>query len=293
MSTTNTASGNWRYNLDNIMYIVNSFLSYSSIMLNIVAIHALRKTFSLPTTLKTLLLSLAVSDLGVGLLVQPWRIAGLAMGLLQDEGRRNITLYNAHTITMNLFYYASFLGVMVLAVERFLAIHLHLRYQRLVTHKRVVTIVISLWVISVFLSMFVFVIRKVRFVIYTTVEVFCLISTALLFFKIYLTVRRLSRQMQHMQPAGGQNSVARRKKSTVATFYVYLVFLACYLPQNCLQIASISHGSQDTLYDDFEIYTLTLVFLNSSLNPLIYCWKMKQIRKAILNVLRNMNPRHN
>ena len=277
------------------MYIVNSFLSYSSIMLNIVAIHALRKTFSLPTTLKTLLLSLAASDLGVGLLVQPWRIAGLATGLLQHEGRQNIAVYNAYKITMNVFYYASFLGVMFLAVERFLAIHLHLRYQRLVTHKRVVTIVISLWVISVFLSLFVFVIRKVRFVIYTTVEVFCLISTALymLFFKICLTVRRLSRQMQHMQPAGGQNSVARRKKSTVATFYVYLVFLACYLPQNCLQIASISHGSQDTLYDNFEIYTLTLVFLNSSLNPLIYCWKMKQIRKAILNVLRNMNPRHN
>lgn len=292
MSTTNMASGNWQFNLDNILYIVNSFLSYSSIMLNIVAIHALRKTFSLPATLKTLLLSLAVSDLGVGLLVQPWRIAGLAMGLLQHEGR-NITVYTAYIITMNLFYYASFLGVMVLAVERFLAIHLHLRYQRLVTHKRVVTIVISLWVISVFLSLFVFVIRKVRFVIYTTVEVFCLISTALLFFKIYLTVRRHSRQMQSVQPAGGQNSVARRKKSAVATFYVYLVFLACYLPQNCLQIASISHGSQDTLYDNFEIYTLTLVFLNSSLNPLIYCWKMKQIRKAILNVLRNMNPRHN
>ena len=287
------ASGNWQFNLDNIMYIVNSFLSYSSIMLNIVAIHALRKTFSLPTTLKTLLLSLAVSDLGVGLLVQPWRIAGLAMGLLQHEGRRNITMYTAYRVTMNVFYYASFLGVMVLAVERFLAIHLHLRYQRLVTHKRVVTIVISLWVISVFLSLFVFVIRKVRFVIYTTVEVFCLISTALLFFKIYLTVRRHSRQIQSIQPAGGQNSLARRKKSAVATFYVYLVFLACYLPQNCLQIAAISHGSQDTLYDNFEIYTLTLVFLNSSLNPLIYCWKMKQIRKVILNVLRNMNPRHN
>ena len=78
MSATNTASGNWWFNLDNILYIVNGFLSYSSIMLNIVAIHALRKTFSLPATLKTLFLSLAVSDLGVGLLVQPWRIAGLA-----------------------------------------------------------------------------------------------------------------------------------------------------------------------------------------------------------------------
>ena len=52
--------------------VFNSFLSYAAIMLNIVTIHAITKTSSLPKTLKTLLLSLAVSDVGVGLLVQPF-----------------------------------------------------------------------------------------------------------------------------------------------------------------------------------------------------------------------------
>ena len=47
--------------------VFNSFLSYTSIMLNIVTIHAIRKTSSLPKALKTLLLSLAVSDVAVGL----------------------------------------------------------------------------------------------------------------------------------------------------------------------------------------------------------------------------------
>ena len=47
--------------------VFNSFLSYTAIMLNIVTIHAMRKSLSLPKTLKTLLLSLAVSDVGVGL----------------------------------------------------------------------------------------------------------------------------------------------------------------------------------------------------------------------------------
>ena len=51
--------------------VFNSFLSYTAIMLNIVTIHAIRKTSSLSKTLKTLLLSLAVSDVGVGFLVQP------------------------------------------------------------------------------------------------------------------------------------------------------------------------------------------------------------------------------
>ena len=44
-------------------------------MLNTLTIHAIRKASSLPKPLKTLLLSLAVSDLGVGLLAQPLYIA--------------------------------------------------------------------------------------------------------------------------------------------------------------------------------------------------------------------------
>ena len=58
---------------------VNAFLSFTAIVLNVITIQALRKTASLSKTLKTLLLSLAVSDLGVGLLAQPLYIATLVI----------------------------------------------------------------------------------------------------------------------------------------------------------------------------------------------------------------------
>ena len=45
-------------------------------MLNTLKIHALRKASTLSNALKTLLLSLTVSDLGIGLLGQPMYIAG-------------------------------------------------------------------------------------------------------------------------------------------------------------------------------------------------------------------------
>lgn len=54
---------------------LNIFLSVTAIIFNVVTIQALRRTLSLPETLKTLLMSLAVSDLGVGFLVQPLRVA--------------------------------------------------------------------------------------------------------------------------------------------------------------------------------------------------------------------------
>ena len=114
-------------------------------MLNVITIHAIRKTSSLPKPLKTLLLSLAVSDLGVGLFVQPLSVALLAMKLEQNiENNQAYTVTQiTYLISTNLFGIASFFGVTALSVDRLLAIHLHLRYQELVTHQRVVVLVIS------------------------------------------------------------------------------------------------------------------------------------------------------
>jgi len=123
-------------------------------MVNIITIHAIRKTSCLPKPLKTLLLSLAVSDLGAGLLCQLLYIADLVMTL--EPFVKNNPVYQAmnvgYYILTSLLSYGSFFGVTALTVDRFLAIHLHLRYQELLTHKRVVVAVILIWVITAFLS---------------------------------------------------------------------------------------------------------------------------------------------
>ena len=52
-----------------------------------------------------------------------------------------------------LFLCASILGVLVHSVDRFLAVYLHLRYQEIVTPKRVVSTLILSWVISIIFSL--------------------------------------------------------------------------------------------------------------------------------------------
>ena len=122
--------------------VFNAFFSLTTIVLNILTIQALRKTPSLPKTLKTLLLSLAVSDLVVGLLVQLLYVAILVMNIQQNtESIAYVTVYKAFFIQKKILVLASHFGVISLTVDRFLAIHLHLRYQELVTHKRVVSVV--------------------------------------------------------------------------------------------------------------------------------------------------------
>ena len=73
----------------------------------------------------------------------------------------------------------------------------------------------------------------------------------------------------------------KAEKSSLATFYIHLVYLACYLPIACVVLAKIS--GKTAFY-----FTSTLVHLNSSLNPLIYCWKMRHIRQTVMNILPNI-----
>ena len=272
--------------------VFNAYLSYTATMLNIVAIYAIRKTLSLPKNLKTLLLSLAVSDLGVGLLVQPMYIA-----FIMDSQQNNATndtdnvIYLAFLIPVNLFIFASLFSVTALCADRFLAIYLHLRYQELVTNKRVAAVVVSIWVTSALISLIrLFIPKNIMYVSFVIIISACIITATSLSVKLYLTLRRHINKFQVQQVAQNDQveSVQRKKKSAMASLYMYLVFIVCYLPDICVLIiiASISEPTIDLKH--LQFYTLTLVFLNSTLNPLIYCWKMKRIQHTILGTLRNL-----
>ena len=273
--------------------VANAFLSFTAIVLNVITIQALRKTPSLSRTLKTLLLNLSISDLGVGLLVQPLYVASLVME--NEQNTNNIAFYvvrKAHIIQRQVFVSASFLSVFVLTVDRFLAIHLHLRYQELVTHKRVVAVVVSTWVFRAsitFLRQFYSTTGSLPAII----VVVCIITIGLLYCKIYAAVRHHTNQIhvlqvQQVAQNGERLNAARQRKMAVATFYVYVVYLVCYLPVACIVFAKTN--GETVLLSRLEYFTLTLAYLNSSLNPLIYCWKMRHIRQTVMVILRNIFP---
>ena len=275
--------------------VVNSFLSYATVMLNIVLIFALRRTSSLPKTLKVLILSVAVSDISVGLLVQPLYTARL---LMKMKNANNQETYNdIITVVGHTLCYVSFFGVTTISVDRFLAIHLHLKhqelltYQEFVTYKRVVAAVILSWLLSAFLALTgVLSGGYVCNLAAVTVALVCLLTMGLIYFKIYIAVRRHTVQV-HAQPAQAVASneenrsiFERLKKTTVGTFYVYLLFLACHLP---IVIVILTGRKTNKKRQHFKIYAQTLLYLSTSLVPLVYCWKFRHIRCAVKNILRN------
>ena len=275
--------------------VLNAFFSFTAITLNIVTIIALRKPLTIPRAVKILLLSLAVSDLGVGLLVQPSYFTYLVMFIKENTPTRTSEItWRIHSFTSSSLAYASFFGVVALAADRFLAVYLHLRYQELVTHKRVVAVVISIWTISAILMLLMIWIPS-NAIIFVPVDSVFYLTTAFFYFKIYLAVRHHGNQIHVLQAQLAQNNegdmtnAARERKAAVGTFYVYLVFLICYLPITCFWIIHGSAGPS-TMLSQFGFCTNTLMFLNSSLNPLIYSWKMRHVRHAVMEILRNILP---
>ena len=191
----------------------------------------------MPQQLKTLLLSLAVSDFGVGLLGEPFYLGILVKWLQQDITTH--ASFIAFRFILYLFATASLLGVMALGGDRFLAVYLHLRYQELVTHKRVVAVVISIWVFSACFSLlYLWVSTNISHTVFVISGVACLVVSAMLYLKIYFAARRhrneiRALQIQQVAQNGQIANAARLRKSAVGIFYVYLVFLLCYLPQIC------------------------------------------------------------
>ncbi|XP_022808496.1 beta-1 adrenergic receptor-like [Stylophora pistillata] len=276
--------------------VFNNCLTYTTIMLNIVTIYAIHKTSTIAKTLKTLLLSLACSDVAVGVFTHPLYTFFLVKCLqLENPACKTQQML---MISSSLFSVASFFGVVAVSVDRFLAVHLHLRYQELVTQRRVVIVVAGVWVFSASLSLLVlWGLVNTRALIITVSASFSFIMTCMVYIRIYLSVRRHRSHIQSMKirdeaRCDEMKNFAVLIKSTVGIFYVYLVFLSCYLPVVICTAVIRIYGSNSVL-KRLYLFSLTLVYLNSSLNPVIYCWKMRHIRHAIMDILWKVSQRRN
>ena len=224
-------------------------------MLNIVTIHAIRKTPSLSKNLKTLLLSLAVSDLGVGLVVQPLYVARCIMeSKLNIETSKTYHAINiAFLLPTNLFTFATLFLTIVLCAERFIAILYYLRYQELVTYKRVVAVVVSIWVLSGLFSLTrLWIPKSIMYVVFGITDLACIIAATFFSVKIYSSVRLHVNEMQLLQlqhaPQNAQMvNVRSMRKFAMMSVYVCLVLTVCYLPNICtlFAVAFTSRPSTD------------------------------------------------
>lgn len=274
-----------------ICSVMNCLFILPGICGNLLVILAVWKTPSLQTASNVLLLSLAASDLAVGSLAQPsfsaWRISQIAgnlevhcvAGVMSESFGWLLTGVSLFTIT-------------AISCERFLAVHLHLRYHDIVTRRGIAKVILSFWLIWIVITILRFFVvnRKILRIIAVN---FLVVTSAIMFMAyimIYKLVRRHQMQIRQQcftRPTGENNKtidMVRYKRSTVTMLYILGFFLLCYFPFLVVMLLEVAVG--ETLQTKAAyLYTVTSIFINSALNPLIYCWRMMEIRMAIRKII--------
>ena len=180
---------------------------------------------------------------------------------------------------------SSFLTVTAIAIDRFLAISLHLRYQELVTPKRIIIALMCLWLSSA-IAAFIFISENNRIVV-AVIELYGLFVTTVVYIHIFRVARYHQNQiLAQWQLHNDQTiTILREKKSAVNTMFVYIVFMACFVPNSCCTILLLADAS-NLSFMLANHATVFLILLNSSLNPLLYCWRYRELRQ---NVKRTAN----
>ena len=151
-------------------------------------------------------------------------------------------------------------------------------------------IVITLWVLSALLSTM-WLWNPSITLWYGIIGIpLCLIISIFCYTKIFLTIRRHNTQIHNhiQQPSQSrQLNIARYKKAVSIAIWLQLTLIACYLPYGVASAFVTNIGkSSSVLYA--WIYAGTLVLLNSSINPILYCFKIEEVRQAVKETIRQV-----
>ncbi len=79
----------------------------------------------------------------------------------------------------------------------------------------------------------------------------------------------------------------RYKKTVFSALWVHITLLTCYLPFAVVVTLITIRGLSSSLFLA-QGWAFTLVYLNSSLNPAFYCWKIKEVRQAMKETIRQL-----
>ena len=181
--------------------------------------------------------------------------------------------------------------ITAITVDRFLVLHYHMRYATLVTESRVKYTLTIIWSINFLLPGFGFWRKRVHNFVAATNTIICLLICMASFIRIYCFVRRhqldIRAQQQAVQSSDAEKhlNVPRLKRSAMNTFAFFIVLIICYLPFHV--ILTLDGLSIKDWQSEWE-FAITGVFMNSSINPLLYCWRLRELRTAVVKTARQM-----
>ena len=272
-----------RYMMNLVTAIINITAAPFAVVFNLLIFYAIVSRLRTPSNL--LIACLALSDVFVGLAVQP----GYITYRLMENQLRSVPCF-VRIVYANAFYICcgvSFMTLASVSYERLVAVRLQARYNDVFSSKRVLKYMATIWIVNIILTSLQWAgINRVSRGMHLITWFFCLLVAGAANIGIVLTLLRTRRRME---PQHGQLRVKiRRRRETKLTriiAFVVGVYLLLNIP---VLFVTIYHQilEQDIKSYNHYSWTETLAFLNSFTNPLICFWKSRQIRQAVIAILK-------
>ena len=175
-------------------------------------------------------------------------------------------------------------------VDILLALLMGIRYRQIVTLKRIYIITATFWTLSVAagsISISHFRITRLYSII---VIPSCSVISIASYTNIFHTLRKHQAQIhdpvrqQHSQP--NALKMARYRKAVNAALWVQIALAVCYVPK-FTTLAVITYRKTYPLHVVvIDAITTILTYFNSTLNPFLYCWKIKEVRQEVKQTIR-------
>ena len=274
-------------------YVVNAALN---VLLAIVAIFANSLVFSAvrhSTTIrlpsKLLLCSLVLTDLGVGLVVQP-QFATFLITKIKESLDISCFFLKSIAVTGHALACASLLTMTAISLDRYIALFFHLKYHEIVTTTRVCGALPIIWLFSGFYAPTRFWNKILHASITITCIFACFVVIPVAYIKIYRGLRHQHGhqvQDQAQQQTGNTLDLAKYRRTASSMLWIYGLFILCYVPCFCVYFIADFYPRNVLIYCLLE-FSRTLVFLNSCLNPFVYCLRLREIRAKVLQTLREV-----
>ena len=259
------------------VFLVSIPLCVMTLLGNAAILITIFKTPSLHTPAHVLLAGLALSDFAFGFIVQPLLLsivvsAGYNHDLPLATFRLMCSSFNCSAIVLC----GVSLGTSIaIALDRLLALRLHLRYAVIVTKFRVIVVLTCIWLFQgFFVPMYFWQVETFGRFIAIKICVVIVINFAI-YLNIHLIVRhhQIRIQYQHPQQLANIFSLKRLKNSALNTFLVFIFLLVCSLPLLYVYF-------NDRVSITIHYIAIATIFLNTSFNPFVYSWRLREIRTA-------------
>ena len=274
-----------------LLTVINSFLSITAILGNTLILVALHKESSLHAPSKLLLRSLATTDLCVAIIVEPLAVTSW-MSMVNERWNICRFAYDASFVAAYTLCSVSLLTLTAISVDRLLALLLRLRYRQVVTLKRTYVTLTAFWVLPIVPPSMYFLNHQITTWFGRSVMSLCLVTLVFSYVRIFFTLRHNQTQVQNSFQQGQPRqtvplNIARYRRTVSSTLWVQLALIVCYLPYSIVWALRTERRLTPSFYLAW-VFAVTLVMLNSSLNPILYCWKIREVKQAVKETARQL-----